>query len=154
MKYLKVAGVLTLLASVTHIAIIFGGADWYRFFGAGEELAVMQEQGSSYPAIVTGVIALVLFVWSLFAFSGAGIIRQLPLTRLALAVISLIFLARGLLALPTVLLLDSPYLAELASQMTFMIVSSAICTLIGVCYAIGTYQLLSKRTKRTPELKC
>ena len=52
MKVLKVAGVLTAITSIMHVAIIVGGADWYRFFGAGEEMAVMNEQGSIYPAVI------------------------------------------------------------------------------------------------------
>jgi putative oxidoreductase len=76
---LLLAGYLSALAALTHLAIIVGGADWYRLFGAGEAMAQMAEQGSWYPALVTLAIASVLAVWSLYAFSGAGRIRRLPL---------------------------------------------------------------------------
>lgn len=42
---LAFGGSLTLLAAVLHVFIIVGGADWYRFFGAGEAMAQMSEQG-------------------------------------------------------------------------------------------------------------
>jgi len=45
MTSLKIAGCLSLLASLAHLAIIVGGPSWYRFFGAGEQLATMAEQG-------------------------------------------------------------------------------------------------------------
>ena len=48
-----IAGVLSLLVAILHIAIVFAGAEWYRFFGAGEQMAKMAEQGSLIPAIVT-----------------------------------------------------------------------------------------------------
>lgn len=142
MKLLTVAGICTALASVTHLMIIVGGGNWYRFFGAGEQMATMQEQGSSYPAMVTFIIACILALWSLYAFSGAKIIAKLPFTKSILTIVSLIFLARGLLAIPVVILADSPYMAELASNMDFMIISSLICLIIGSCYALGTYQLM------------
>nr|WP_275973950.1 hypothetical protein [Shewanella pneumatophori] len=123
--------------------IIVGGADWYRFFGAGEQMAQMQEQGSNYPAIVTFIIASILAIWSFYAFSGAKSIRKLPFIKPILSIITLIFLARALFAIPVVILADSPYMAELANNMSFMVISSMFCLAIGLCYAIGTYQLLT-----------
>ncbi len=38
--FLKVAGILSFVTSVLHIAIIIGGPEWYRFFGAGEGAAM------------------------------------------------------------------------------------------------------------------
>ncbi|MFC6981197.1 hypothetical protein [Microbulbifer taiwanensis] len=136
-----------LLASVTHIAIIFGGADWYRFFGAGEEMALMQESGSYYPAVLTGFIALVLAIWSLYAFSGAGLMRRLPFIKPALATIAVILLARGFLGIPVVLFSDNPYFAELGSNLAFIIVSSIICLAIGLCYGFGAYQLYRSKSQ-------
>ncbi|MCK8046707.1 hypothetical protein MSG37_17600 [Shewanella sp. 1CM18E] len=149
MRSLKLAGTLTAIAAVTHLIIVAGGADWYRFFGAGEQMAQMQEQGSSYPAIITSIIASILAIWSLYAFSGAQSIRTLPLLKPILSIITLIFLTRGLFAIPVVLFADSPYMAELAGNMSFMLISSLICLVIGFSYAIGTYQLLTtaKRQK-------
>ncbi|MEL6873892.1 MAG: hypothetical protein AAGM33_00290, partial [Pseudomonadota bacterium] len=72
-KLLLVGGFLSLLASLLHIGVIIGGPDWYRFFGAGEELARMAEQGSIYPGLITTGIASVLAIWAWFAFAGAGL---------------------------------------------------------------------------------
>jgi hypothetical protein len=32
-------GILSAIAALLHAAVIAGGPDWYRFFGAGEEMA-------------------------------------------------------------------------------------------------------------------
>lgn len=141
MKVLKLAGILTAITSIMHVAIIVGGADWYRFFGAGEEMAVMHEQGSTYPAVITGVIAIILAIWSAYAFSGAKVLRKLPFTKVVLSLVASVFLARGLLGIPAVIYSDSPYMSELAESMTFMVVSSLICFIIGSCYGLGAYKI-------------
>ena len=38
---LVVAGALSALAALAHIGCIYFGASWYRFFGAGEQMAIM-----------------------------------------------------------------------------------------------------------------
>ena len=58
-----------------HLAIIAGGPDWYRFFGAGEGMARMAERGMLKPALITLGIAAILAVWAAYAFAGAGLIR-------------------------------------------------------------------------------
>ena len=141
---LMVGGALTGVAALLHVGIIIGGPDWYRFFGAGERMARLAESGSLYPAVVTAAIAVVLGVWSLYGFSGAGFVRRLPFLRLALGVIAAIYLIRGILGIPLVLLMDDPYSHQLRSRMTFMLVSSAICIGLGLCYAIGASTFTKK----------
>ena len=84
--FLIVGGVLSAAASLLHLAVIAGGPSWYRFFGAGEEMARMAEQGSLTPALVTIGIATVLAIWAAYAFAGAGLIPRLPLMRTALGI--------------------------------------------------------------------
>lgn len=134
-------GALTGAASLLHVGIILGGPDWYRFFGAGEQMARLASRGSIYPTIVTASIAAILGVWALYAFSGAGVIRRLPLLRLALALIAAVFLARGILGIPVVMLVDDPYTNQLRAKMTFMVVTSVICIVLGLCYAVGAARL-------------
>jgi putative oxidoreductase len=134
---LLVGGIGTALASLLHVAIIVGGAPWYRFFGAGERMAQMATRGSLYPAVLTAIIALVLAVWSLYAWSGAGLLRPLPLLRPVLLVIAAIFTARGLLGIPVVLFARHPYAAELRARMPFMITTSLVCIVLAVCFAAG-----------------
>ncbi|HYW10999.1 MAG TPA: hypothetical protein VE871_03555 [Longimicrobium sp.] len=136
-RLLVFGGVVTGAASLLHVAMIFGGPDWYRFFGAGEAMARLAARGSAYPAVVTSGIAAVLGTWALYAFSGAGVIRRLPLVRPALMAIAAIYLARGFLGIPLVLVMDHPYANQLRARMTFMVVTSLVCLALGLCYAVG-----------------
>ena len=47
------------------------------------------------------------------------------------------YLARGILGIPAVMWMDDPYTRQLRAKMTFMVVSSAICVVLGLCYAAG-----------------
>jgi hypothetical protein len=132
---LIIGGVLSVLAALLHIAIIFGGSSWYRYFGAGEWMAKMSDQGSVIPGLITFGIAMVLFVWGLYAFSGAGLITiAFPFVKLALMAISIIYLIRGLVLFPALLL--RPEIVD-----GFAIWSSLVSLVFGLCYAIGTVQV-------------
>jgi hypothetical protein len=61
-----------------------------------KKMAQAAEKGSSIPALVTLGIALVFFVWGLYALVGARVISELPWTRAILMVIAAIYVARGL----------------------------------------------------------
>jgi hypothetical protein len=129
-KWLVVGGWLSIVAALLHVGCIVGGGDWYRFFGAGEEMARADEAGHWMPAIMTSGIALILAIWAAYAFSGAGLIRRLPLIRTALVIISGIYLLRGLFIIPI--------LIEPAMRSPFNIWSSLIVLGYGIAYAIGT----------------
>ena len=136
-RVLLIGGVATAVASALHVAIVLGGPPWYRFFGAGERMARLAAAGSVYPTIVTLGIASILGLWALYAFSGAGLIRRLPFLRSVLTLVGAIFLGRGVLGIPAVLIVDDPYMQELRGRMVFMVVTSVICVGLGLCYALG-----------------
>ncbi|MBA3286115.1 MAG: hypothetical protein H0U27_13800 [Nitrosopumilus sp.] len=140
-RYLIIGGVISLIASLLHVLIIIGGPDWYRFFGAGEGMAQLAEKDSTYPSIITGVIALILALWALYAFSGAGIISRFPLLKPVLLVISAIFITRGVFGIPVVILIDQPYLNELEEKIIFMIFSSLVSLCIGLFYLVGLIEV-------------
>lgn len=123
-----------MIATALHIGIIFGGSDWYRFFGAGEEMAVMSEQGSWLPQVMTLTIAMILLLWACYAFSGAGLLPRLPLLRPTLLVITTIYLVRGLALIPL-------WLGWPEQINAFWVWSSLICLLYGLFYAAGSWQV-------------
>lgn len=129
---LVIGGLLSLAASLLHIGVILGGPDWYRFFGAGEAMATMAEQGSMTPALLTLGIAAVLAIWAAYAFSGAGLLPRLPLLRTGLVTISAIYLLRGLVLIPALVINGSDI-------MPFVLWSSLIVLVYGLAYAIGTW---------------
>lgn len=136
-KFLLVAALFCVLAALAHAGCIVFGADWYRFFGAGEQMAQMAEQGLWYPTIVTSGIVVILLIWAFYGLSGSGAIKPLPLTRLALVVIAGIFFLRGVSFVGLM-----PMFPE--NSLTFWFVSSGICLFIGGLFAVGIFQQWSK----------
>lgn len=128
-----VGGTLSALAAVLHLGCIAFGAPWYRFLGAGERMAQMDLAGHWYPTVASLVIAAILLAWSLYAFSGAGVVPRLPFTRLALCGITGVYLLRGIAF--------APLMAYFPGNSTaFWVVSSAICLAMGVVHLIGLRQ--------------
>ena len=132
-SWLVAAAGLSALAAFLHIGVILGGPSWYRFFGAGEAMARAAERGSVVPDLATAGITAVLLVWALYALSGAGAIRRLPLLRTGLVLIAAIYLLRALSLVPTLLL--KPELVD-----SFAVWSSLIVLVYGLAYAIGTWR--------------
>lgn len=126
-------GWLSVAASLLHVGCIIGGPDWYRFFGAGEQIAQAAERGEAMPVIVTAFIATILGIWALYAFAGAGKFARLPLLRTGLIVISAIYMIRGLALVPMHLM--RPDLTD-----SFIIWSSLIVLVYGLAYSIGTWR--------------
>ena len=131
---LVAGGTLSAVAAVAHLACIALGAPAYRFMGAGERLARAVEAGMLRPAMVTVAIASVLFVWSAYAFSGAGLIGRLPMTKLVLPAVCFAYLARAV-GFP---LLKSTFPEN---SNTFWLVSSGICLLLGLLHVFGVASL-------------
>jgi len=68
--WLIAAGIGSALAALLHLAVIVGGPDWYRLFGAGERMARAAERGAVFPVLLTVGIAMACFIWSAYAFAG------------------------------------------------------------------------------------
>ena len=130
-------GILSGIAAILHIAIIFGGPIWYRFFGAGERMAQLAAQGSPRAALITLCIATILLIWAAYAFSGAGLLPRLPLLRTALVLNSAVYLLRGIA--PFAVMLFRPEAAK-----AFWVWSSLIVLVYGLAYAIGTAKAWSE----------
>lgn len=127
------AGVLNAIAAALHVGCIYFGAPWYRFFGAGEALAVLAEQGSIRPAIVTSGIVVVLSIFSLYSFSAAGLMTPLPWLRLVIVAITSIYLIRGIAGL---FLMKNP----MGRSPGFWLWSSVICLSVGVIHLVALKQ--------------
>ncbi|MEO1044223.1 MAG: hypothetical protein AAFX04_02150 [Pseudomonadota bacterium] len=124
---------MSFLAALLHIGCIAMGPDWFRFFGAPEPLVAGYENGNNRLLWFTMGITAVLTVWGLYALSGAGMIRRLPLLRLGLLAITGIYLLRGLLLVPAILYVPYP-------EGAFDYWSSAIVLVYGLVHAIGIWK--------------
>ncbi len=132
-RWLVIGGWLSIGAALLHLGCIVGGADWYRFFGAPPLIVRGVEQGQAWPHLATLGIAAILGIWAAYAFSGAGMIRKLPLLRVGLVVIGTIYLWRSL-DLPIALVVIPDAVSP------FVIWSSLIVAVYAFCYLIGTWQ--------------
>jgi hypothetical protein len=137
---LLIGGVLSSAIAMLHVVIVFVGAPGYRYFGAGEGMARSAEAGSWVPPLLTLAIALIFAVWALYAFSGAGLIRRLPLLRGGLITIGLIFFLRGLSILPQVVALAQSGRSVVHRAVVFSFVSLTC----GIIYLAGTTMLPRK----------
>ncbi len=130
---LIVAGTFSAIAALIHVGCIYFGASWYRFFGAGEQMVIMSEQGSMQPTLITSAITFVLVIWSLYAYSAAGLIMQLPFVRPIVVTTSAVYLLR---AITGFFLIIHP----LGRSVEFWIWSSSICLIIALVHIIGLRQ--------------
>jgi hypothetical protein len=139
--YLMAGGLAAAAAGLIHLLIPLGGPAWYAFFGAPRRLVRMAEAHALYPTMSCMLIAAGLFACSAYAFSGARLLPPLPLLRPVLAAIALVFLSRGVGFLLLEWLWPGSLVRVSGSQGidTFLLVSSFICLLIGLAYALGLF---------------
>ena len=85
------AGVLSFCAAIFQAVIGFV-PEWSAAFGAGDALV------SNPPLLLTLglLVALVLVIFGSYGLSGAGVIRRLPLLRLGLLAIGLLYSMVGI----------------------------------------------------------
>ena len=140
---LVLAAALSAIAALLHLACIYFGGPWYRAMGAGEQMARLAEAGSSRPTVVTLFIACVLFIWALYALSGAGVIGRLPLLRSCLSAITAVYLVRGFAFVPLMSVIPG-------RSLQFWLWSSAICATFGVVHAVGLWQSWDRLTPARP----
>ena len=151
-SYLLIVGVIACAGSALHIAILFGGPEWYAFFGAPNGLVEMARSGNPRAPISCMVIAAFLAVLAAYAFSGSGVIRRLPLLRFGLTSIATVLILRGVLFIPLIVWCPGALsgICDCPSVDTFIIVTSALCLTMGVGYALGALAASNKSFKPRP----
>ncbi len=147
---LLAAGIAAAAGAVLHVAIVFGGPDWYAFFHAPNVMFEMARVGNLRAPVSGLVIAAFLALCAAYAFSGAGMIRRLPLLRLGLASIGGLLILRGLLFVPLILWHPNALarICECRSVDTFIMLTSGLCLAMGIGYALGAIALLNSSTRR------
>lgn len=131
--WLVLAGTGAFFGGLLHIVALIGGPEWIAFFGAPASVVESARQGTWLAPAGSLVITALMWLCSVYAFSGAGWIARLPLLRTGLFAIALVCIARGVVLVPLVLM--RPKL--LAHIGTFEIVAALIWLAIGIAYAMG-----------------
>ncbi len=133
-QWLKLGGILSFAVALLHVVIIFVGASAYRYFGAGEEMATAAESGSAFPAVLTLFLVVIFAIWGFCGLSGAGVIRRLPLLKIALILIGAVYTLRGVAVFQQLFQIATSS-AEVAPR---EIVFSLVSLVMGLAYLIGT----------------
>jgi hypothetical protein len=133
------SGAVAVVGAALHVAIIFGGPDWYALFGAPEAIVRMARTGNARAPISCLVIAAILACWAGYAFSGTGHLRRLPFLRPVLAMIAAILILRGMLFIPLLLWRPGALGAICSCHGVdgFIITTSILCLAMGVGYGLG-----------------
>lgn len=131
-KFLLAGSIMSFGIALLHLVIIFIGAEAYRYFGAGEEMASLAENGSLQPALVTFAITILFTMFGLYGLSGANIIMRLPLLKWVLLAIGSIYALRGLAVFGEIIVLfgNSEYPIR-------MIIFSLVSLIAGIFYLTG-----------------
>ncbi len=131
-KLLLFSSILSFSLAIFQAVISFVPS-WSLYFGAPEEIVQ-----KPVMLIITGLIAAVFFfIFGLYAYSGAGKMKPLPFLRIALLVISVVFIFRGLMVIPVILQQNVIiyFIDKIDPAEPF---SSLVSLLIGIFYITGT----------------
>lgn len=128
---LVLAGIICFVLALFQIMIGFSPS-LSLYFGAPQALVK-----NIYALIAASLlVAGVLVVFGLYALSGAGFIRKLPLLKQALAAISCIYTIRGLLLVPELFVLFGGINVSIPVAPRFVIFSLG-SLLIGMIFLTG-----------------
>jgi hypothetical protein len=134
-KLLISAGVIACASSIWHLLCIFGGAHWFAFARAPQQIIDSSQQGTLLAPIGTVIVASLMFSCTVFAFSAAGLIRKVPLLKSALMTISILCILRGLIAIPT--------FVNSTGLDLWQIIASTVWFYVGICFAAGSIEQYS-----------
>jgi hypothetical protein len=137
-RLLIIAGTIVGIIALAHVAVIFGGASWYRAFGAGENMAQMAENGSPIPALAKAFIAIILGLWAFYAYAGAIGLR-VPFLRSGLLAVSTIFILRGFSGILFYWQIASLDRGISQGEVIFIVGTSTGSFVLGVMYLSGYY---------------
>lgn len=138
-RYIILTGIAALVGALLHIAIMIGGPDWYDFFGAPQGLVQMARDGNPRAPISCLIISGILFIFTAYAFSAAGLIKRLPLLRTITALIATVLILRGLIFIPLILLNPEMLsgICDCRNIDTFIVATSLLCLALGIGYGLA-----------------
>lgn len=101
-------------------------------------MATLEENGSLLPDLLTFFIVIIFLIWGLYAYSGAGLIRRLPLLKTALVIIASIYTVRGLFLVTFIFRPE---------QATVFLWTSIVSLIVGLTHFMGTKQVWAAISK-------
>ena len=147
-QILTVAGILSFTVAIFQ-AVISLSPSWSLYFGAPEKLV------SNIPMLyASGLIATVIFaVFGVYALSGAGNIRPMPLLRFMLIGIGSAYTLRGVIILPMLFGITGTTITSESIPRPWL-ATSIFSFIVGIMYLAGTFfrwRLLSENANNRCE---
>lgn len=136
-RALRFGGWANLVIAAAHALGLLWAWSMFRAVGIEGDMRMLAEQGAALPYVVTLIVAAGFFVFGLYALSGAGDLRRLPLLRTGLVVIAAVYLYRATWGIGAVVDGDG-------AQVAF----AAIALLVGLCYACGAVRPAARQRRR------
>ncbi|MEJ2612574.1 MAG: hypothetical protein P8179_21570 [Candidatus Thiodiazotropha sp.] len=127
---LILVALIATFTALAHLSCILLGPSCYKAQLAPSEIVQSATDGTLLAPVSTVVISALFLLCAVFAVSGAGFIKKLPLLKPVLITISGLCLVRGVVTIPFSLLFP-----EMVS--TFSIVAGFIWFLSGILYLYG-----------------
>jgi hypothetical protein len=131
-KLLISGGVIASASAIWHLLCILGGPSWFAFARAPQQIIDSSQQGTLLAPIGTVIVAGLMFVCTVFAFSAVGLIRKVPLIKSALITIGVLCTLRGLIAVPS--FITSTHFD------VWQIIASAVWFYVGICFIAGSIE--------------
>lgn len=128
--WIHLSAAIALAGVAIHFAAIFGGADWYAYFGAPPVIVESARVGTWLAPVSCAVIAGLMALCAAYAFSALGVIRRLPLLRFMLGAIAGVCLVRALILVP--LAIGHPELRN-----AFEVGAAIVWGLAGIGFAVA-----------------
>lgn len=140
MHALRIGGWANIALAAAHVLMLISAWTTFGWVGIEHEMRELAQQGAALPYVVTLITAGFFLVFGLYALSGAGALRRLPLLRPVLILIAAIYLLRATLGGGI-----TAVLAGDVKESAFAV----IALLIGLCYASGAVALRSRSGEQT-----
>ena len=131
---LILAAVISSVTALAHMSCIILGTSCYKAQLAPPEMIQSSIDGTLLAPLVTLFISALFLTCALFAVSGAGLIKKLPLQNIALIVIAVLCLLRGMATIPL-----SYIFPEMVS--TFSILAGFVWFISGCLFFYGYYSV-------------
>lgn len=133
---LSIGALIATSTAIAHLSCIFIGPSCYKAQLAPPYIIRSAIEGTLVAPIGTAVVSSLFLACALFAVSGAGLIKRLPLLKLALVTISVLCILRGLVTIPS-----SFFFPAMAS--TYSLVAGIVWFVAGCLYLYG-YRCVSQ----------
>lgn len=134
---LKIAGIINIILGIGHLIAMIWLNEVFEIFGIGEPMNELSQIHPSIPYIITVIVAMGFFIFGLYGFSAAGMIRKLPLLKLGIFGIAALFILRAVSGIVEILFTDV--------SLTLETTNSIVSLTIGLLYLLGGLKKWSRQ---------